>query len=117
MMYARVLTFHTDIDHMPAVITALDEALARFRRTPGFKGLLCLEHDGFREQVVIITLWDATGLAATAGEAEEARELIADATDIGVTSRSYEVLGFVPGAGVIEEVALSHARALAGVPA
>jgi len=99
-VYARVLTFQVDDEHMPVLCHALDAAMTRWRHRAGFRGLLCMEHDGLREQVMLITLWDAGGLATTASQAEEARELIADATEAGVSSCTYEILGFVPaGAG------------------
>lgn len=96
-LFARALTFHVGAEEAPSVIDALDRALARYRRIAGFQGLLCLEHGGLRPQVMIVTLWDRTGLGTTADDAEEARRLIAEVTDIGVTSRTYEVLGFLPG--------------------
>ena len=101
MTYARIVTFHVDREHMPGVIEALDTALYRFRHDPGFEGLLCLEHDGPRQQVMIITLWDTEGLMATAWDAEAASQLIADATDTDITSRVFQVLGFVPGASAV----------------
>jgi len=114
MVYARVLTFHVEADHMPTVIEALQGALDRWRDHSGFRGLLCLEHDGLREEVMIIALWDASCLAETARQAEEARELIADATDAGVASRAYEVLGFVPGVAGAAGSAGAAAGATAG---
>jgi heme-degrading monooxygenase HmoA len=92
---------------MPTVIHVLDSAFQRFRCDPGFKGLLCLEHDARREEVMIITLWEADSFAATTREADEARELIAYATHMGVASREYEVLGFVSGFAGVREVSLS----------
>lgn len=95
-MRARLMTLHVDPDDMPAVASALETAVARFEQEDSYRGLLCLEESGLRNQLVIITLWDAAGLADTAHEADAAKELISAATDTGVTSRTYEVLRFVP---------------------
>ena len=54
--------------------------------------------------MTVITLWNAEGLAASARQAEEARRLIAQASDFGVTSHERNVVRFVLGEG-IEEVA------------
>jgi len=105
-LHARVLTFHADANSMPQVVAALDASLRGYAREPGFKGLLCLERDGLRDQVMIITLWDAHGAQATAHKAEDVRELIAAAADMGVTSRAFEVLGFIPGPSTVDEVVL-----------
>ena len=103
-MRARVMTFHVDPDDMPAVMQALDAARERFEHDDSFKGMLCLEEDGLRNQLVIVTLWEGAGLDASADEAEEAKTRIASATDTGVTSRTYDVLriglvGREPGGG------------------
>jgi len=107
VLFARVSTFHIEQDHMPLVIEALNTSLARLNHSSGYKGLLCLEHDGVRNQIMIITLWDAVGLAATAQQVEDALSLVSDASDTGVTSRTYEVLGFIPSPDGIPHVALT----------
>jgi len=116
-VYARVLTFHVDDEHLPLVRDALDVAMVRWREQGGFQGLLCMEHDGLREQVMLITLWDTRGLATTAHQAEEARELISDATDAGVSSCTYEILGFVPGCRRVSARAPAGPGDAAGAPA
>lgn len=108
MLYARVSTFHVEQDHMPQVIEALNTSLAKLNHSPGYKGLLCLELDGVRNQIVIITLWNAVGLALSTQEAEDAMALISDVSDSGVSSRAYEVLGFIPGPDGIPDVALTR---------
>jgi len=55
---------------------------------------------------MIITLWDAVGLAATAHESEDARELMVVATNSEATSREFEVLGSLPGVTGIGEIVL-----------
>ena len=107
MLYARVLTFHVEQDHMTSVIVALNASLAKLNSSPGYKGLLCLEHDGVRNQILIITLWDSEGLASSAQEAQEAMALISDVSDSGVSIRAYEVLGFIPSPDGIPDVALT----------
>ena len=106
-LYARVSTFHVEHDHMPSVIEALNQSLTQLDHNPGYKGLLCLEHDGVRNQLIIITLWGTADLAATAHRAEDALALIFDATDTGVTSWAYEVLALLPCPDGIPKVVLS----------
>ena len=101
------MTFHVDKDHMPMFLEALDEATDRFVTYPGFGGFLCLEHDGARQQVTVISLWDAEKMDTTA--TEEARHLIRRATDLGVISRTDNVLRF------ISQQAVDSVPALAGV--
>jgi len=72
---------------------------------PDFRGLVCLEHDdNVRNEVIVITLWDGQGLDDTAAEAEASRRQIADAIDLGVSSRCYEVLRLVPGSATLESL-------------
>lgn len=92
---------------MPSVIEALNHSLAKLDHSPGYKGLLCLEHDGVRNQMIIITLWETADTAATAHRAEDALALVSDATDTGVTSRAYEVLALIPCPDGIPSVALA----------
>lgn len=105
-LYARVSTLHVEQDHMPSVIEALNHSFAKLDHSPGYKGLLCLQHDGVRNQMIIITLWESADAAATAHRAEEALAMISDATDTGVASRAYEVLAFIPCPDGIPRVAL-----------
>jgi len=98
-VHARVQTFHVDEEHMPRLVEALDAASDALRRLPGFGGLLSMDgqRTGTRHQVTVITLWSAEGLAASADEAEEARRLIAESSDLGVTSHEHAVIRFVAG--------------------
>ena len=91
---ARVLTFHVDASRIADVGEAMDDAIEHFASYPGFAGMLGLVDESPRPQVVMISLWDARGLQATAGEGEEARRRIAETTDTGVTSRKLSVLRF-----------------------
>ncbi|MGA2521580.1 MAG: hypothetical protein ABSG81_12280 [Acidimicrobiales bacterium] len=91
---ARVLRFHVDADQMTDVAAAMDAAAGDFAALPGFGGLLGLVDDSPRPQVLMISLWDAQGLRATAAEGEEARRRIAEIADTGVTSRVLSVLCF-----------------------
>lgn len=86
------MTFHVDRAHMPKFLDALDLAVGRFVDYPGFEGFLCLEHDGARQQVTVISLWNAEKMDADA--TEEARRLAREASDLGVTSRTDNVLRF-----------------------
>ena len=88
---ARVLRFHVDADRMPDVVDAMGDAAGRFAAYPGFGGMLGLVDDSHRPQVLVISLWDAQGLGASAGEGEEARRRIAETADSGVTSRVLSV--------------------------
>jgi hypothetical protein len=104
MTRARVLTFHVDGDELSGVAEALDSITERFAHHPGFRGLLCLEHDSARSEIVIITLWDGGGLEDTQEVSDLGREQIAATTDLGVSSRCYDVLRLVPGPATIETV-------------
>jgi len=97
MTRARVLTFHIDSDEMPGLSEALDGVADMFAHHLDFRGLLCLAHDGIRNEIVVITLWDGDGLEATQEGSEIARQRIASTTDLGVSSRSYEILRLIPG--------------------
>ena len=56
MTNARVLTFHIDPGSEEELVQALDEEAAKLAQCPGFGGLLCLNQDGHREQIVVISL-------------------------------------------------------------
>jgi len=94
---ARVLTFHVDGEHLAGLSEALDVAADKLAEHPDFRGLLCLKHESDRHQIIVISLWDGQGLEDTAAESESSRQLIAAAVDMGVSSKSYEVLSFDPG--------------------
>ena len=110
MTQARVLTFHIDADELPGLTEALDSVGETFAKSPDFVGLVCLEHDSVRNEIVIITLWDGQGLEDSERDAELARHRIAATTDLGVSSKCYEVLRMVRGAATLEGV-LAHALA------
>jgi len=99
---ARVLTFHIDSHHLPALTKALDGVVERCNKHSDFRGLVCLEHDNVRDEIIVITLWDGQGLETTVAEAEVSRQQIADAVDLGVSSKCYEVLRLVPGPAALE---------------
>ncbi len=70
---------------------------------PGLPGgLVCLEHDGPRHEIVVLTLWEGDGLQATQDVSERGRRQIADTTDLGVSSKCYDVLRLVPGPVAVE---------------
>jgi len=94
---ARVLSFHIDSHELVGLSEALDGVAAMFADQSDFGGLLCLTHDGVRKEIMVITLWDGEGLKATQEGSDEARRRIASTTDLGVSSRAYEVLRLVPG--------------------
>ena len=74
----------------------------QFAQRPEFRGLVCLEHDSFRNEIMIMTLWDGEGLEDTQDVSEMGRRQIAETTDLGVASRCYDVLRLVPGPAAIE---------------
>ena len=104
MTRARVLTFHIDSDELSALSQALDGVADMFAHHLDFRGLVCLVHDGFRKEIMVITLWDGEGLEATQEGSEIARQRIASTTDLGVSSRFYEVLRLVPGSLTLDRV-------------
>jgi len=97
MTRARVLSFHIDSDELVGLSEALDGVAAMFADQSDFRGLVCLTRDSVRKEIMVITLWDGEGLEATQEGSDEARRRIASTTDLGVSSRSYEVLRLVPG--------------------
>jgi len=100
MVRSRVLTFHIEPDHIDEVAQALDAAEERFAKNANFRGLICLDHPDHRHEIVVITMWDGTGLEDMEAEDEVARQEIADTCDLGVRSQEYRVLrqfaGVVP---------------------
>jgi hypothetical protein len=62
--------------------------MADLAKNPNFRGLLGLERHSGRHEILIITLWDGEGLEDTIPEAEASRRLIAEAVDLGVSSKS-----------------------------
>jgi len=105
---ARVLTFSVDSQHLPGLTDALDLASNKLAEHPDFRGLLGLENNSGRHEIVVITLWDGQGLEDTAAESEASRQLIETAVDLGVSSKCYEVLSFDPGATRLHAL-LAHA--------
>lgn len=102
MTKARVLTFHIDTDELPGLTRALDDVAEIYGHNKDFRGLVCLEHDSARHQIVVITLWDGEGLEDTEAESEIGRERVAATTDLAVSSVCYEVLRLVPGPASLE---------------
>lgn len=100
-VHARVMTFHVDTNRVQDMESAMDSALARFQRHPKFLGLVCLERGEDRHEIVAITLWGGTGLEDTERDAERTRKGIAATTDLGVTTKTYNVfrLATKPGMG------------------
>lgn len=88
---------------------ALDGVGDKFASHPDFRGLLCLQHDSIRNEIMVITLWDGDGLEETQDVSEIGRKRIAATTDLGVSSKAYNVLRLVPGSieGVLAEVVAS----------
>jgi hypothetical protein len=97
MTRARVLSFHIDEADLPGLTKALDGVSEMFAHHEDFRGLVCLEHEGPRNEIVVMTFWDGTGLDDTQADSEVARQRIAATTDLGVSSKSYVVLRMVSG--------------------
>ena len=104
MTRARILSFHVDTDELPGLTAALDSVSQMFAGHPEFRGLVCLDHDGARHEIIVMTLWDGQGLDDTQHDSEIARQRIAATTDLGVSSKCYEVLRLVPGSTTLERV-------------
>jgi len=101
---ARILSFHIDADELPGLTAALDGVSQMFAGHPDFRGLVCLEHDGARNEIMVMTLWDGQGLDDTQHDSEIARQRIAATTDLGVSSKCYDVIRLVPGSAALERV-------------
>ena len=111
MTKATVLKFHLDLDQRKDLVEALDGVAARYAAREDFQGLLCLGNDGPRSEIVVLALWDDRGFEGIEAEVEGARRRIAAVADLGVSSKSYEVLRLIPGPASIESMiaeALSH---------
>ena len=104
MTRARVLSFHMDDHDRPGLVKAVEGVAEMFAHRSDFRGLVCLEQDGVRNEVLVITFWDGTGLDDTQADAELARQRIAATTDLGVSSKSYDVLRMVTGPAAIESL-------------
>jgi len=102
MTRARVLSFHIDNDDLLGLSEALDGVTDMFAHHSDFRGLVCLAHDSMRKEVIVITLWDGDGLEFTQQGSEMARQRIAATTDLGVSSKYYEVLRLIPGSLTVE---------------
>jgi hypothetical protein len=92
-----VLTFHVDSHHLAGLSKALDTVSERFGQNPHFRGLVCLEHDSVRHQILVISMWDTAGLEETQDESDLAQAQIAAAIDLGVNTTTYAVMRLVPG--------------------
>jgi hypothetical protein len=95
---AIVLSCHVNSHELPDLTEILDGVTKQFARRSDFRGLVYLEDNHARHQIVIVTLWDGNELEDTQAEAELARERIAAATDMAVSSRCYSVVRLVLGA-------------------
>jgi hypothetical protein len=105
---ARILSFHIDDHDLPGLTAALDGVARMFADRPDFRGLVCLEHNGPRNEIMVMTLWDGDGLDDTQHDAEIARQRIAATTDLGVSSKCYDVIRLVPGFGTLEGILAAH---------
>ena len=95
-VHARVITFHVDSERVEEMKDSMNKALMRFQRHPDFRGLVCLERGEDRHEVVAITLWAGSGLEDTENDAERTRKRIAATTDLGVSTKTYNVFGTAP---------------------
>ena len=111
MTRARVLTFHVDTSELWGLTAALDGVRERFAQNPNFRGLVCLEHDSVRHQVLVITLWDGDGLEETEAESQRAQSQIAATSDLAVNCTYYEVLRLFPGSTAVDMGQLTPAFA------
>lgn len=106
-----MLTFHVDASELPGLTAALDDVRDRFARNPNFRGLVCLEHDGIRHQVLVITLWDGQGLEESQAESERAQSQIAATSHLAVNCTCYEVVRLFPGSTAVGTGQLTPALA------
>ena len=111
-----MLTFHVDNDGIAGLSDALDGVAEIFSRNPEFRGLVCLDYDGPRHEIMVMTLWDGDGLENTQGDSEQGRQRIAATTDLGVSSRSYDVLRLIPGPASLERVLAENLASSASPP-
>jgi hypothetical protein len=93
---ARIHTFHVDSYQISEITRGVDNALGRFWGHRDFRGLLILERGDSRHEMVAITLWADNGIEDTEMEAEASRQQIASTADVGVSTKSYNVVRFAP---------------------
>lgn len=104
MTRARVLNFFIDADQTVELTDAIEEVTGQFSHFADFRGLLCLESDGARNEIIVITLWDGDGLEATEAVSEAGRHRIAATSDLGVSCKLYNLLRQLPGSVVPDAV-------------
>jgi len=94
-MKARSLTFYIEPDRLDEVLRVIDELIVPiYRELPGFVGLVVLESEGVRAQLVGLSIWDGdldTSEEAIAGF----REKIATVSGASVAAETFDVLRFV----------------------
>ncbi|HTZ07895.1 MAG TPA: hypothetical protein VMB72_02415 [Acidimicrobiales bacterium] len=97
MEQARILSVTVAPGDRAAVLEVVDATAAELVGCPGFGGLLCLEHGGTRPRITVVSVWDATTMAATAPDHDALRRRLAAVTDLGATTGTEDVLRLVPG--------------------
>jgi len=99
-MKARTLTFSIDPARVPQVLEALDEQiLPEYRKMPNFVGLVILQADHARRELVGISVWDG-GLEDSAELLASFRQRLTALAGTAPTTATYDVLRFAArGAG------------------
>jgi hypothetical protein len=96
-MKARMLTFHVEAGQVPSLVDAVAEVGERMSWRPDFRGFVCLDHDGVRHEIMVLSLWDGHGMEDTQVAFEKARSEIAASVDLGMRTSELDVLCFIPG--------------------
>ena len=75
-MKARSLTFYIEPDHLEEVVRVLDEQIVpEYRELPNFVGLVVLQADHVRREVVCLSIWDRDMEASEEGIARFRRRI------------------------------------------
>ncbi|MGD0441092.1 MAG: hypothetical protein ABSB52_10755 [Acidimicrobiales bacterium] len=75
-MKARSLTFYIEPDHLEEVVRVLDEQIVpEYRELPNFVGLVVLQADHVRREVLCLSIWDRDMEASEEGIARFRRRI------------------------------------------
>ena len=94
-MKARSLIFYIEPDRLAEVMRVVDEKVVpEYRELPNFVGLVVLQADHVRREVVGLSIWDGD-LGASEDAIERFRRGMAKISDASAAAETFDVLRFV----------------------
>lgn len=94
-MKARTLTFYIEPNRLGEVLRVVDDLVVPiYRELPGFIGLVVLESEGVRTQLVGLSIWDGD-LDASEEAIAGFREKIAIVSGTSAATEAFDVLRLV----------------------